>query len=69
MSSLMIGNFGEQNRIHTYRVCGEKKDLEQIVKECTDLGFDFDINPDIEFVHRGQYTVLLKLKVPVTNTL
>lgn len=65
MGSLMIGNFGIKNGVQTYRICGSKDDLYKIIEECRIMEASFDDTPIINHVHRGQWTMLLKIKVYV----
>jgi len=66
MGSVMIGNFGIKNGVQAYRICGEKNDLYRVIDECRKMGHKFDDTPIVNHVHRGQWTMLLKLKVYVT---
>lgn len=65
MASVMIGNFGNKNGVQTYRICGSKDDLNKIVDECREMGHRFHDTPNIIHVYRGQYSMLLQLKIPV----
>jgi hypothetical protein len=65
MASVMVGNFGIKNGVQTYRICGVKEDLFKIIEECREMGYKFNDTPAINHVHRGQWTLLLNLKVPV----
>lgn len=65
MGSIMVGNWGIKDNVQTYRICGEKEDIYKILKEARDMGHTFCETPKIFHVHHGQYTVLLKIKMPV----
>lgn len=65
MASVMIGNFGTKEGIATYRICGAKEDLIKIINECKLMDAVFENTPIVSHVHRGQWTMLLKLKVYV----
>lgn len=69
MGSLMIGNFGEKNGVQTYRICGDKDDLYKVIDECRAMEAKFDDTPIINHVFRGQWTMLLKIKLPVKSQL
>lgn len=62
MSIVMIGNYGIEEGIQTYRINGDKEDLERIIDECMQLDVLFD-SPEIEEVRRSTYSMLLKVKV------
>lgn len=61
----MVGRFAPSEGVEVFRVCGDRKELETIVKEVIDAGGTFLHEPIISHVHRGQFTVKLELKVPV----
>lgn len=65
MASVQIHDFGETEGVKKYRVFGELADLERIVEECREADAEFDESPDIVFVRKGQWTLLLKIKLPV----
>jgi hypothetical protein len=59
----MIGDFGEKNGVRTYRICGSKEDVYRVLEEAREMGHKFDDTPIVNYVFRGQWTTLLKLKV------
>jgi hypothetical protein len=63
--SAMVGHFKEKNGIIEYIITGTKDEIEEIIKEIRDMGHQFDETPNIIHVHRGQWSVLLKIKVPI----
>jgi hypothetical protein len=62
---VMVGDFGNKNGVQTFRVCGTKEDLYKIITECREMGHKFYETPVMNLVYRGQWTMVLKLKVPV----
>lgn len=67
MGSVMVGNFGIQKGIQTFRICGNKEDLYRIIEECRTMEAKFYDTPNILHVHRGQWTMLLQLIVHAPN--
>jgi hypothetical protein len=65
MASVMVGNFGVKDGVQTFRICGTKEDLYKLIDECREMDAHFDSTPIINHVHRGQWTMLLKIKLPV----
>lgn len=65
MGSIMVGNWGIKDNVQTYRICGEKDDIYKIIHEAREMQAIFAEIPAIKYVHHGQWTVLLKIKVPV----
>jgi hypothetical protein len=65
VGSLMIGDFGSQDGIQVYRICGSKEDIYRVLDEARDMGHKFWDTPVINHVHNSQWTVLLKLKIPI----
>lgn len=66
MAMVMIGNFGVINGFQTYRVCGDKEKLQTILEACLQEGATFKGDwPQIEHIHRGQYSLLLEIKTAV----
>jgi hypothetical protein len=62
---VMVGTWRARNGIQTYTVNGSKEELQKIIEEITKNGGSFAESPNISHVHKGQYHVLLKLKLPV----
>ncbi len=67
MGSVMIGDFGNREGVQTYRICGTKEDLYEIINTCRKLDAKFDDTPIINHVHNGQWTMRLKIKIPVNS--
>jgi hypothetical protein len=65
MGTVMIGNFGLKDGLQVYRVCGLKEDIEKLVQEAIEMDAEFSELPYIEHIHNGQWSVLLKIKIPV----
>jgi hypothetical protein len=63
MGSVMIGNFGIDEGIQTFRICGAKIDLEKLIEECIEMDAPLESFPMITHVHRQQFTMLLKIRV------
>lgn len=60
---VIVHDFGLHDGVQTYRVMGVKEDLEKVLMECYDAQANFDVIPEISHVHRGSYTMVLKIKV------
>ncbi len=60
---VIVHDFGLHDGVQTYRVSGVKKDLERVLDECYEAKANFDVIPEISHVHRGSWTMLLKIKV------
>lgn len=65
MNSIFIADFGLKNGTQVFRVNGNKEELIFLLKECVAMGHKFDDDPEIEHVYKNNWTVLLKIKVPV----
>jgi hypothetical protein len=64
MAIVMIGDFGkDEEGVYTYRINGDKADLEKIIQESKDLGYEFWTEPVIEKIWKN-YTLLLKIYIP-----
>lgn len=63
MRGVNVYDFGLTDGIQTYRVMGDKEDLEKIIQECRDEDAEFIISPELTFIRRGQWTTLLQLKI------
>lgn len=62
---VLVGYFGEKNGVITYRICGSKDEVYTIIKEAKDMGHKFEETPMVEYIRQGEWTTLLKLRVPV----
>lgn len=65
MAVVQICDFGEKDGVKTYRVHGDKADLEKIIQTIIDEDGCFHQAPALEHVRKGVWTILLKIKVPV----
>jgi hypothetical protein len=65
MNSLVIADFGIKNGVQTFRICGTKASLQRLINYCKENDYDFKDEPKITHVHKGQWTILLKIKIPV----
>jgi hypothetical protein len=64
MASVIISDFGKNEEgVRTYRVNGEKVDLEKAIEELREVGWGFWAEPKIEVSHK-HWTVLLKIYNP-----
>lgn len=65
MAGIFISDFGISDDIKTYRANGSKKDLMLLIRECRDINTIFIETPEIEHVRKEEWTVLLKIKLPI----
>lgn len=66
MAIVQIADFGEINGVRTYRVNGDKQDLERIIEECRNEDANcFLDTPELEYLRKGCWTLLIKLKIAV----
>lgn len=66
MAKVMVFDFGTIDNTKRYRVNGERSDLERLLKEMVENEAVFEGGtPIIENVHKGLFSVFLKLKLPV----
>jgi|1185.fasta_scaffold77493_2 hypothetical protein len=65
MAIVQIGDFGTKNGVRTFSVQGDKVDLYKIIDECREMHAKFDDTPNLVHVHRGTWSMVLKLKMPV----
>jgi hypothetical protein len=65
MGTLMIGNFGVENGVQTFRINGTKEDLYKIIDECREMDAHFQDTPNLLPLRQGQWTMLLKIRLPV----
>ena len=68
MAIVQIADFGEKNGVRTYRIHGDKEDLDKIVDQCRESDATYGGLPDIELVRHGLWTMLLQIKVHVNVT-
>jgi hypothetical protein len=60
-----VGDFGVLKNVRTLRICGTKNEILELLEEAKENGYKFHDTPNLLHVHRGQWTVLLQLKIPV----
>jgi len=65
MALVQIANFGKKDGLHMYRVNGDKKDLEKLLKALEEEEATFLNDPIIENVRNTEYSVLLELLIPL----
>lgn len=66
MAIVQICDFGEENGVQTYRVNGGRMDLEMIIAACRREDENcFHGSPELKYVRKGSWTLLLRLKVAV----
>lgn len=65
MKSIFVADFGMKDGIQVFRVNGDKEDLLTLIEECRLMGHRFDDEPELEHVYKNNWTILLKIKVPV----
>ena len=64
MAIIQIGDFGRDEKgVYTYRINGEKADLEHLIIECKKMGYRFYDPPEIERSYK-EYTILLRVYIP-----
>jgi hypothetical protein len=65
MAIVQVADFGEYDGVRTYRVNGDKVDLERIIADCRKEDTNcFDGEPELEKTLR-HWTLLIRLKVAV----
>ena len=65
MGGIFIADFGVRNNVKMYRANGNKEDLVELVHECNKAGAKFTEKPNLEYVHKNEWTVLLKIRLPI----
>lgn len=66
MAIVQICDFGEFNGVQTYRINGDKRDLEKIIAECRkEDEYCFDGQPNLHLVRKDCWTLLIRVKVAV----
>ncbi len=64
MALVQICDFGELNGIKTYRINGDRHNLEKIIEECRKEDDNcFHGTPELKYVYKGSWTLLLRIKV------
>jgi hypothetical protein len=63
MTIEVIGKFGLKNGVQEYRVNGSYDDLYTLIAECRLNDIKFDDTPHVTPLRKGQWTMLLKIKV------
>lgn len=64
MTIEVIGKFKPQKGVQTYRINGSYDDLYKIIDELREVNAKFDQTPLIQKLRKGQWTMLLKIKLP-----
>jgi len=64
MTIEVIGKFKPQKGVQTYRINGSYEDLYKIIDELREVQAKFDQTPLIQKLRKGQWTMLLKIKLP-----
>jgi hypothetical protein len=67
VGSVFICNFGIKDNVQTYRVNGAKEDLYKLIEECREMGDNIEEIPELERLRQGEWTVLLKIRVPTRS--
>jgi hypothetical protein len=65
MAIVQIGDFGEKNGVRTYSIQGDKSDLDKIIDECRKMDAHFDDTPNMLYVRKNIWSMVLKVKVAV----
>lgn len=65
MGAVQVFEFGCRNGMRSYRITGEKADLERIVEECRDADAKFHFTPQIIKIQKGLWMIALDLKMPL----
>jgi hypothetical protein len=63
MAKIGVYDFGERDGVKTIRVDGDKEDLERIVEKSLEAKAQFYEAPNIEPTRKGQWTMLMKIKI------
>jgi hypothetical protein len=63
MGGIFIADFGVQDHVKIYRANGTKEDLKNLLRECKIAGAEFTETPELEYVHKNEWTVLLKIRL------
>ena len=63
MTIEVIGKFGIKNGVQTYRINGSYDDLYTLIAECRINDIEFEDIPIVNPLRKGQWTMLLKIKV------
>jgi hypothetical protein len=62
---VMVGEWKAKDGQRSFTVCGTKEEIYQVLEAVRESGGKFADTPVVNYVHRGQWHTLLKLKVPV----
>lgn len=63
MAIVQVCDFGETDGVRMYRVNGDREDLERIIETCRKEDATFHESPELEYLRKGCWTLLLQLKV------
>lgn len=62
---VMVGEWAPRDGYKAYTITGTRDEIYKIIGEVREAGGKFADTPNICHIHRGQYHVLLKLKIAV----
>jgi hypothetical protein len=65
MENVIVANFGVKDNIQTYRINGPKEKLVAIIEEIYLANADLAEYPELKRLRYRQWTLLLKIKMPV----
>jgi hypothetical protein len=65
---VMIGEWPIDNGVLAYTITGTKEELTNILKALKEDDFIFANEPIFNHVHRGQWHLYLKIKIPIGVT-
>ena len=65
MGHFQVYDFGDRDGVKSYRVSGSKEDLYRVLDECREMDCRFDDTPILTHVRKGQWTMMLRIKVAV----
>lgn len=63
MGAVQVFDFGCRNGMRSYRITGEREDLERIIEECRDADAKFHFTPQIVKIQAGLWMISLDLKM------
>lgn len=65
MEGVIVANFGVKDNIRTYRINGSKEKLITIIEEVYLANADLAEYPELKRLRYRQWSLLLKIKIPV----
>lgn len=57
----IVGSFGVVGGIETFRVCGTKDEVTDILEEAIEKGYRFKNDPYVAKAFGGQYTTIMQI--------